>query len=978
MDKLPDKYKPADFESDIYNFWLEKGYFHSEISSEKKPYSIVIPPPNITGYLHVGHALNNSLQDIMIRYARMKGFAACWFPGTDHAGIATQNVVEKELGKSGVTRFMLGREKFVEKVWEWRGQYGSRIISQLKSLGCSCDWDRLRFTFDDDYVKSVNHEFVTLYNAGLIYRGNYIVNWCPRCLTAVSDIEVEHKEKKGNLWDIRYPLIVEETGLPSKTEFITVSTTRPETMLGDTAVAVNPTDKRYKKYLGRNVFLPLTGRFIPVIEDNYVDKAFGTGAVKVTPAHDPNDFEMGQRHGLDKINIMTDDALMNENAGIYKGLERYTAREKVLEDLESQGFLASRKEHTSSLGICSRCDTVVEPRISLQWFVSMKTLAEPAILAVKDGRVKFVPKKWEKLYFNWMENIRDWCISRQLWWGHRIPVWYCAKCNEMIVTELTPQACKCGSTDLRQDEDVLDTWFSSNLWPFAMMKWPQKTAELDYFFPTNVLITGHDIIFFWVARMIMMSLYFMKEVPFKEVFINPLVNDISGQKMSKSKGNVIDPMTIIDKNGADVLRFTLASLTTPGKNMLLGEDKIEGSRNFANKLWNASKFVIANIQGADVINMDPNNLALNHWDKWILSKLAKTIKSLERYLEKYSISFACKCLTDFFWNDYCDWYIESAKSRIYEKKYSDDKSRISVVSVPDDTTVKSGDHQTTITGPGNSGTGSPGTESVGSIMEPGNNSPGAELGGNITGPGSNSMAGPGTGSRVGEPGDSGKTKDRQAAIFVLWYVLERYLKILHPFMPFVTEKIWQSIPHEGESIIVSEFPGLKSRILDKTDNSIENELLKIFNVISEIRKIRSELKINPASRISVYINPADTLFAKILQSNSGYIKDLAKLSEMIIGRPVDNKGFIKTLRDENEIFVYILDAVDIELEIKRIINEIRKVMQEKDKSSAKIENPQFLDKAPKDIIKKEKLKLGQALKIIQSLEEQLRLLQSIK
>ena len=949
MDKLPDKYKPADFESDIYNFWLEKGYFHSEISHEKKPYSIVIPPPNITGYLHVGHALNNSLQDIMIRYARMKGFAACWFPGTDHAGIATQNVVEKELGKIGLTRFMLGREKFVEKVWEWRGQYGSRIISQLKSLGCSCDWDRIRFTFDDDYVKSVNHEFVTLYNAGLIYRGNYIVNWCPRCLTAVSDIEVEHKEKKGSLWDIRYPLIVEETGLPSKTEFITVSTTRPETMLGDTAVAVNPTDKRYRKYLGRNVFLPLVDRTIPIIEDDFVDKDFGTGAVKVTPAHDPNDFEIGKRHGLDKINIMTDDALMNENAGRYKGLERYAARKKVLEDLENQGYLASKKEHTSSMGICSRCDTVIEPRVSLQWFVSMKTLAEPAIQAVKDGRVKFVPKKWEKLYFNWMENIRDWCISRQLWWGHRIPVYYCIKCNEMIVSESPPKACKCGSTDLRQDEDVLDTWFSSNLWPFAMMKWPQKTAELDYFFPTNVLITGHDIIFFWVARMIMMSLYFMKEVPFKEVFINPLVNDIFGQKMSKSKGNVIDPMTIIDKNGADVLRFTLASLTTPGKNMLLGEDKIEGSRNFANKLWNASKFVIANIQGTDVINMDPKDLVLNHWDKWILSKLAKTIKSLERYLEKYSISFACKCLTDFFWNDYCDWYIESAKSRIYEKKYSDDKSSSSVASAQNTAAVKSVDHPTTITRHGSSGYG---TESDG--IEPGN-----------------------SGSMI-EFGDSGKTKDRKAAIFVLWYVLERYLKILHPFMPFITEKIWQSIPHEGASIIVSEFPGLKNRILDKADNSAENELLKVFNIISEIRKIRSELKINPASRVSVYINPHDIFVEKMLKSNSNYIKDLAKLSEMIIGRPVDNKGFIKTLRDENEIFVYILDAVDIELEIKRINNEIRKVMQEKDKSSAKIENPQFLDKAPKDIIKKEKLKLGQALKIILSLQEQLNLLQSIK
>ncbi len=953
MDKLPDKYKPADFESDIYSFWLEKGYFHGEISPEKKPYSIVIPPPNITGYLHVGHALNNSLQDIMIRYARMKGYGACWFPGTDHAGIATQNVVEKELSKNGITRFMLGREKFIEKVWEWRSQYGSRIISQLKSLGCSCDWDRLRFTFDDDYVKSVNHEFVTLYNDGLIYRGNYIVNWCPRCLTAVSDIEVEHKEKKGHLWDIKYPLIDKETGLPSKTEFITVSTTRPETMLGDTAVAVNPSDARYKKYLGRSVFLPLACRIIPIIQDDYVDKDFGTGAVKVTPAHDPNDFEMGLRHSLEKINVMTDAAVMNENAGVYAGLERYAARKKVLEDLESHGYLGPKKEHTSSMGICSRCDTVIEPRISLQWFVSMKTLAEPAIQAVKDGRVKFVPKKWEKLYFNWMENIRDWCISRQLWWGHRIPVYYCNKCSEMIVAETTPAACKCGSTDLRQDEDVLDTWFSSNLWPFAMMKWPQKTAELDYFFPTNVLITGHDIIFFWVARMIMMSLYFMKEVPFKEVFINPLVNDIHGQKMSKSKGNVIDPMTIIDKNGADVLRFTLASLTTPGKNLLLGDDKIEGSRNFANKLWNASKFVTANIQGANVMDLDPKTLMLDPWDKWILSRLAKTVKTLERYLEKYSISFACKCLTDFFWNDYCDWYIESAKSRIYEKKSSMDKGEIADDLAKESIDVKSGELAAAFTEPGSGtpvdGSGSPVSSDSGS--EPVISS---------------------------EPGNTDKARDRQAAQFVLWYVLERYLKLLHPFMPFITEKIWQSIPHDGESIVVSEFPAAKSRILDKADNNTENELLKVFNIISEIRKIRSELTINPASRVSVYINPADLAFGEILRSNERYIKNLAKLSEMIIDRPDDSKGFIKTLKDENEIFVYILDAVDIELEVKRINNEIRKVMQEKDKSSAKIENPQFMDKAPRDIIEKEKLKLDGALKMIRSLQEQLGLLQSIK
>jgi valyl-tRNA synthetase len=678
---------------------------------------------------------------------------------------------------------------------------------------------------------------------------------------------------------------------------------------------------------------------------------------------------------------MTDAAVMNENAGAYEGLERYAARKKVLEDLESLGYLGPKKEHTSSVGICSRCDTVIEPRVSLQWFVSMKTLAEPAIQAVKDGRVKFVPKKWEKLYFNWMENIRDWCISRQLWWGHRIPVYYCNQCGEMIVAESPPLVCKCGSADLRQDEDVLDTWFSSNLWPFAMMKWPQKTAELDYFFPTNVLITGHDIIFFWVARMIMMSLYFMKEVPFKEVFINPLVNDIHGQKMSKSKGNVIDPLTIIDKNGADVLRFTLASLTTPGKNLLLGDDKIEGSRNFANKLWNASKFVTANIQGANVMDLDPKTLMLDPWDKWILSRLAKTVKTLERYLEKYSISFACKCLTDFFWNDYCDWYIESAKSRIYEKKPDEGMGAGGIGeskadSAESNTAFKSDEGTVTFTEPGIgvSGAREPGVKPANINLNAESVSVIIESGGGII----ESISGSGVEPGSSEPGNTDKARDRQAAQFVLWYVLERYLKLLHPFMPFITEKIWQSIPHDGESIIISEFPVAKSRILDKTDNNIENEVIKVFNTISEIRKIRSELKINPASRVIVYINPADAAFEKILRNNERYIKNLAKLSEMEIGRPDDNKGFIKTLRDDSEIYVYILDAVDIELEISRINNEIRKVMLEKDKSSAKIENPQFMDKAPKDIIKKEKLKLDGALKVIQSMQEQLNLLQSIK
>ena len=678
FDKLQDKYNPGDFEGKIYQLWLENNYFQGVIDNTKKPFSIVIPPPNVTGYLHVGHALNNTLQDVVIRYKRMRGFSACWIPGTDHAGIATQNVVEKELNKAGITRFQLGREKFVDKVWEWRNQYGSRIISQLESLGSSCDWSRLRFTFDEDYIRAVNKEFVALFNAGLLYRGNYIVNWCPRCLTAISDIEVEHSDKKGILWDIKYPLIDTETGKPSTTEFIVVSTTRPETMLGDTAVAVNPKDKRYKNYVGRFVLLPLMERKIPILADDYVDMNFGTGAVKVTPSHDPNDFEIGKRHKLEEINIMTDSAVMNASAGKYEGLDRYEARKKVLADLEKSGLLQGKKDHVSSVGNCSRCDTIIEPRVSLQWYVSMKKLAEPAIAAVREGKVKIIPKKWEKLYFNWMENIRDWCISRQLWWGHRIPVWYCKDCNEMIVSEIPPEKCsKCSSTNLEQDNDVLDTWFSSCLWPFASMGWPKDTPELHYFFPTSVLITAHDIIFFWVARMIMMSLYFMKEVPFKEVFINPLVNDVYGQKMSKSKGNVVDPMEIINKYGADSLRYTLASLTTPGKNLLLGQEKIEGARNFANKLWNAAKFLIYcmdNEKDFYPAKIKSSELRLNLWDKWILSRFAKTIKMAEKYLEKYNFSFACRILNNFFWNDYCDWYIEASKVRIYSKDSNSAKS----------------------------------------------------------------------------------------------------------------------------------------------------------------------------------------------------------------------------------------------------------------------------------------------------------------
>jgi valyl-tRNA synthetase len=654
---LAKAYEPKVVEASWYADWLKSGYFHAPIDQEKRPYTIVIPPPNVTGSLHIGHAFNNTLQDIVIRKKRMEGYSALWLPGTDHAGIATQNVVERELAKEGLTRQDIGREAFVERVWEWKQQYGETIISQLKRLGCSCDWDRERFTMDEDYSRAVRVVFKKLYDDGLIYRGSYIINWCPRCRTALSDIEVEHEDVQGKLWYIRYPF-------KDGSGFLTVATTRPETMLGDTAVAVNPEDKRYLKVIGATVILPLLNREIPVIADDFVDPSFGTGAVKVTPSHDPNDFDMGLRHDLPQVNIFTEEAVLNENAGPYAGLDRYKGREAVLKDLVKDGFLEKDEEHAHAVGHCYRCHTVVEPYQSLQWFVKMKPLAEPAIKIVRDGETKFHPKRWEKLYFEWMENIRDWCISRQLWWGHRIPVWYCAGCGESIVAIDDPAACpKCGGTDLKQDEDVLDTWFSSWLWPFATMGWPENTADLEYFYPTSLLSTAFDIIFFWVARMIMAGLYFTGETPFKDVYVHALIRDAHGQKMSKSRGNVIDPLDVIEWSGTDALRFTLASLAVPGRDVILSEDRIEGYRHFVNKLWNASRFVLMNLEGYNPVFV-PDRETLTVADRWILSRLAEVTRDTDKNLETYNFSEACRALYAFVWGDYCDWYIEWSKNRL--------------------------------------------------------------------------------------------------------------------------------------------------------------------------------------------------------------------------------------------------------------------------------------------------------------------------
>ncbi len=661
-------YNPHAVEKKWYEYWQKNKFFHAEVDPVKKPYSIVIPPPNVTGSLHMGHALNNTIQDIIIRKKRMEGYATAWIPGTDHAGIATQAVVEQQLAKEGLTRHDLGREKFIERVWEWKEKYGDIIISQLKALGCSCDWDRQRFTMDEGYSKAVKEVFVRLYDEGLIYRDNYIINWCPCHHTAISDIEVEHQDVEGGLWFIKYPLKDNEG-------FIEVATTRPETMLGDTAIAVNPKDERFKKFIGKTAILPLVGREIAIIADDFVDPKFGTGAVKVTPAHDPNDFEIGKRHNLEQINIFTQDAKINENGGSYEGLDRFAARQEIVKDLKEQGLLSRVEKHLHSVGHCYRCDTIIEPRLSLQWFVKMKPLAERAVGTVKDGNIKFTPERWLKLYYDWMENIRDWVISRQIWWGHRLPVFYCqqmqndqCKMNNGIVVSMDePQQCPhCGSQLLKQDEDVLDTWFSSALWPFVTMGWPDETKELDYFYPTSLLSTGFDILYFWVARMIMMGEHFTGKVPFDEVYIHALIRDAQGRKMSKSRGNIIDPLVMIEEYGTDALRFTMASLAVPGRDVFLSEERIQGYRNFVNKIWNASRFVLANLD-KDLLNEAEVDYQLV--DRWIISRLNNLIVEIDDHHKAYDFSKAAKSLYDFFWSEFADWYIELAKPRFY----SDDR-----------------------------------------------------------------------------------------------------------------------------------------------------------------------------------------------------------------------------------------------------------------------------------------------------------------
>lgn len=855
---MPRHFSPAESEKKWYEFWIENGYFHADERSSLDPYSIVIPPPNVTGSLHMGHALNNTLQDILIRYKRMKGFETLWMPGTDHAGIATQNVVEKELATENVDRHQLGREGFVDRVWQWREKYGGVILRQMKGLGASCDWERERFTMDEGLSKAVREVFVRLYHEGLIYQGDYIINWCPRCQTALSDLEVEHHDTKGFLYYIRYPTIDGEND-------VTVATTRPETMLGDTAVAVNPQDGRYSDMVGEMFSLPLTGRNIPMIADSFCSMEFGTGAVKVTPAHDTNDFEIGERHGLEKISIISPNGTMTAKAGrAYEGLDRYKCREKLVEDLKAGGFLVKIKDYDHAVGQCYRCQTVIEPIISRQWFVRMKGLAESAIKAVSDGRVRIIPQSWEKTYFEWMNNIRDWCISRQIWWGHQIPVWTCQGCGEIVVEVSEPSVCsKCGSGDLVQEEDVLDTWFSSALWPFSTMGWPDETEALSKFYPTSCLVTGFDILFFWVARMIMMGLKFMDDVPFRDVYIHALVRDAEGRKMSKSLGNIIDPLVIIDKYGADAFRFTLAAFAAMGRDIRLDEDRIEGYRHFVNKLWNASKLVLSFTQDLDSGQFESLPAPEELHNRWIRSRLAEVIAEATEALDEYRFNDYTSILYQFFWNEYCNWYLELAKPSLY--------------------------------------------------------------------------------------GARGDEESRETALNAAC-VLEVFLRLLHPVMPFVTEEVWQMLPVDGETIVRASFPEQNREDLDDLS---EGAVSILRDFITGIRNLRLEAGLAPSVKVPVEVIVKDDKVAAVLSAGEEDIVRLAGLSSFktIGSGQISDEAASAVVRGE-EIFIPLGDLVDADADRERISRELDKVASELEKVQKKLSNEQFLEKAPVQVVQK--------------------------
>ncbi len=853
--ELSKTYDPKQVEERIYQNWIDKGYFHAEIDPNKEPFTIVIPPPNVTGQLHMGHALDETFQDILIRAKRMQGYAALWIPGTDHAGIATQIKVEEDLRvNEHLTRYDLGREEFLKRVWAWKEKFGGRIISQLKKIGCSCDWERERFTMDEGCSKAVKEVFVNLYNKGLIYQGSRIINWCPHCITALSDAEVEHTEQAGHFWHIKYP-IKDSDG------YVVIATTRPETLFGDTAVAVNPEDERYRDLIGKKLILPLVGREIPVIADEYVDREFGTGCVKITPAHDPNDFEVGQRHNLEQIKVLNDDATMNAHAGKYEGMDRYACRKAMLIDLEEQGLLVKTEEHTHNVGQCYRCGTTVEPIISKQWFVKMKPLAQPAIDAVKNDETEFVPEHFEKVYFHWLENIKDWCISRQLWWGHRIPAFYCDDCNEIVVTkEETAHCPKCGK-EMRQDPDTLDTWFSSALWPFSTLGWPDQTEDLAYFYPTSTLVTGYDIIPFWVMRMMFSGLAHTGQVPFRHVYIHGLVRDALGRKMSKSLGNGIDPLEIIDQYGADALRFTLATGNSPGNDMRFSTERVEASRNFANKIWNASRFVLMNLDIDTCCLPELSKLQLE--DRWILHAYNELIREVTENLDKYELGIAVSKLYDFIWDSFCDWYIELVKPRFFAKDESN-----------------------------------------------------------------------------------------QTAQQVLTYVLSGTLKLLHPFMPFITEEIWQALPHEGESIMISAFP-----VYDEALKNPEaaDQMQMLMASIKGIRNIRSERNVPPSKKCTVYIVTAQT---DVFEKGVAFYTKLASADRVVIQK--DKSGIpenaVSVVSPGAELLLPFDELVDKEKELERLNKEKKRLEGEIKRVEGKLSNKGFTEKAPAAVVEEERQK----------------------
>ena len=879
--ELEKTYNPKQMEDRIYQNWLDKKYFHAEVDESKKPFTIVIPPPNITGQLHMGHALDNTMQDILIRFKRMQGYNALWQPGTDHASIATEVKIIEKLKEEGLSKEDLGREEFLKRAWDWKKVYGGRIVSQLKKLGSSCDWDRERFTMDEGCNKAVTEVFCKMHEKGWIYKGSRIINWCPVCNTSISDAEVEYEEQAGHFWHIKYPL-VDENGKPSTTEFLEFATTRPETMLGDTAVAINPDDERYHYLKGRQVWLPIVNKPIPVIEDSYVDMEFGTGVVKITPAHDPNDFEVGKRHNLPEINILNDDATINANGGEYEGMDRYEARKAIVKKLDELGLLVRIEDYTHNVGTHDRCKTTIEPMIKKQWFVKMDELIKPAVKAVKEGEIKLVPESMEKTYFNWTDNIRDWCISRQLWWGHRIPAYYCQDCGETVVAKMMPTKCpKCGGTTFEQDPDTLDTWFSSALWPFSTLGWPEKTKDLEYFYPTDVLVTGYDIIFFWVIRMIFSGYEQMGERPFKTVLFHGLVRDSQGRKMSKSLGNGIDPLEIIDKYGADALRLTLITGNAPGNDMRFYNERVEASRNFANKIWNASRFIMMNM--GDEAPLKPTDAELETCDKWILSKCNTLIKDVTDNMEKYELGVAVSKVYDFIWDEFCDWYIEMVKPRLYAE---------------------------------------------------------------------------------------GNTASKNAALWTLKHVCIEALKLLHPYMPFVTEEIFTTIQDEEESIMVSSWPVYSDEYSFAKE---EKEIETVKEAVRAIRNVRTGMNVAPSRKAEVFVVSDDAAVRDTFASCEVYFKPLAYASDVKIlsektGIPDDA---VSCVIPGATLYMPFDELVDIKAEIERLSKEEARLQGEIKRSNGMLSNEKFLSKAPESKVNEEKEKLKKYENMLKDVTERL-------